>query len=98
MKKNYNNYSIPKEIGADCMEAESLAGVYQEIAVLLDVDIAIKIHDLFKGQQIVFPKQLYNKEFIYQYIHKNYNGKNIRELSQKFDYSDRRVRQILNEV
>ena len=80
------------------MEAESLAGVYQEIAVLLDVDIAIKIHDLFKGQQIVFPKQLYNREFIYQYIHKNYNGRNIRELSQMFDYSDRRVRQILNEV
>lgn len=98
MKKNYNNCIISKEIGADYMEAESLAGVYQEIAVLLDVDIAIKIHDLFKGQQIVFPKQLYNKEFIYEYIRNHYNGKNIRELSQKFDYSDRRVRQILNEI
>ena len=38
MKKNYNNCIISKEIGADYMEAESLAGVYQEIAVLLDVE------------------------------------------------------------
>lgn len=98
MKINYNDFSISKEIGVDYMEAESLAGVYQEIAILLGVDVAIKIHEVFKGQQIIFPKQLYNKEYIYQYIHKNYNGKNIRELSQMFDYSDRRVRQILNEV
>jgi Mor family transcriptional regulator len=98
MKINYNNLSISREIGADYMEAENLAAVYQEIAILLDVDIAIKIHELFKGQQIIFPKQLYSKEYIYGYIHKNYNGKNIRELSQMFDYSDRRVRQILNEI
>ena len=78
------------------MDADSLAEVYKEIANLTGVDNAIKIHELFKGQQIIFPKQLYNREFIYSYIRHNYNGKNIRELSQMFDYSDRRVRQILN--
>lgn len=78
------------------MEAESLSGVYKEIADMMDVETAVKMHELFKGQQIIFPKQLYNHEFIYGYIRSNYNGKNIRELSQMFNYSDRRVRQILN--
>lgn len=77
------------------VNADSLAEVYKEIAYLTDVDIAIKIHELFKGQQVIFPKQLYNHDFIYSYVKENYDGKNIRELSQMFNYSDRRIRQIL---
>jgi len=29
------------------------------------------------------------------YIHQHYNGRNVRELSMMFEYSDRRVRQII---
>lgn len=79
------------------MEAESLKGVYKEIAQSTSVDIAIAIHKMFKGQQIVFPLKLYDREFIKSYVKENYNGHNIRELSQQFGYSDRRIRQILNE-
>lgn len=78
------------------MEAEAFADIYCEIANAVGAENAVKIHALLKGQQILFPQKLYKKEYIYTYIRQNYNGQNIRELSQKFGYSDRRVRQIVN--
>ena len=91
LKYNY----IPKKED-DFMDAEDFADIYFEIANAVGAENAVKIHSLFKGQQIQFPQKLYKKEYIYSYIKKNYNGQNIRELSQKFGYSDRRVRQIIN--
>lgn len=79
------------------MQVEDLADIYMEIASKIGVDAAVAIHEMFKGQQIIFPQKLYNKEYIYSFIRENYNGHNVRELSQQFGYSDRRVRQILNE-
>ena len=80
------------------MKADDFADVYMEIADKLGVDTAVAIHELFKGQQILFPQKLYRKEYIYAYIKQNYNGKNVRELSKKFGYSDRRIRQIISET
>ena len=77
------------------MEANDFADIYMEIAEVIDPETAIAIHRLFKGQQIAFPQRLYKKEYIYKCIQKNYNGNNVKELSQKFEYSDRRIRQIL---
>ena len=72
------------------------ADIYQEIADALGEETAVAIYELFKGQQIIFPQKLYRKEYIYQYIAECYTGKNVRELSQKFGYSDRRIRQIVS--
>lgn len=72
------------------------ADIYQEIADALGEETAIAIYDLFKGQQIIFPQRLYRKDYIYRYIAEHYTGKNVRELSQKFGYSDRRIRQIVS--
>lgn len=77
------------------MEIEDFADVYEEIAIEIGAETAVAIHKLFKGQQILFPQKLYKKSYIYNYIKQNYNGKNVRELSKKFDYSERRIRQIL---
>jgi Mor family transcriptional regulator len=79
------------------LDAENLAGIYREIASAVDVKTAIEIHKLFNGQQIAFPKRLFSKAFVHKYVKENYNGSNIRQLSQKMNYSDRRIRQILNE-
>jgi Mor family transcriptional regulator len=78
------------------METKYFADIYEEIAVAAGEETAVKIHKLFKGQQILFPQKLYKKDYIYNYIRQNYNGKNVRELSQMFGYSDRRIRQILS--
>ena len=78
------------------MQPEDFADIYTEIANAMGPDVAVTIHKLFKGQQILFPQRLYKKEYVYAYIKKNYDGSNVRELAKKFDYSERRVRQILN--
>lgn len=80
------------------MEIKDFADIYMEIASVAGSEMAIKMHELFKGQQILFPQKLYKKEYIYDYIKQNYNGTNVRELAQKFGYSDRRVRQIISEI
>ena len=77
------------------MEPGNFADIYMEIAEVIGPETAIEIHRLFKGQQIIFPQRLYKKEYVYSYIRKNYDGTNVKELAQKFDYSDRRIRQIL---
>ena len=79
------------------MKIEDLADVYKEIAHALDIDTAVAIYDLFRGQQIIFPQKLYNREYIYNYVKENYNGHNTRELAKELGYSDRRIRQMLNE-
>ena len=60
------------------MEAKDFADIYEEIAVAAGAETAVTIHKLFKGQQILFPQKLYKKDYIYNYIKQNYNGKNIR--------------------
>lgn len=81
------------------LRPEDLSGIYKEIASAMGVEVAIEIHGFLKGQQITFPIQLYSKEYRHAVIkEKYYNGEcSVRELSQMFGYSDRRIRQILNE-
>ena len=61
------------------MDGDNFAGIYKEIALTLGIDIAVEMHKLFKGQQIIFPQRLYSKEFVYDYIKENYNGHNERQ-------------------
>ena len=84
--------------GADMSEISDFADIYQEIARKISPETAVEIHRLFKGQQILFPQKLYSKEYIYHYIRQHYNGRNVRELSVMFGYSDRRVRQIIKSI
>ena len=80
------------------MNAESFAGIYKEIARAISVDVAVEMYNLFRGQQIIFPQRLYDQDFVITYVKENYNGHNIRELSHMFNYSDRRVRQIIRQI
>ncbi len=93
-EKDYN-MSINSHRRCIMPEITDFADIYQEIARETNPETAAQIHRLFKGQQIIFPKKLYNREYIYRYIHQHYNGRNVRELSMMFEYSDRRVRQII---
>lgn len=73
------------------------ADIYREIAEEISPETAVEIHRLFGGQQILFPKKLYNREYIYRAICQNYNGQNVRELSRIYEYSERQIRRILAE-
>lgn len=79
------------------MNSKDFNKIYEEMASLIGIEDTIKIYEYFRGQQIIFPQRLYSKEYVIKYVRENYDGTNIKELSRKFDYSDRRIRQFLFE-
>jgi len=86
--------------GGDFIEIEvkssDLASVYAEMAEVVGVENTIKIFEAFRGQQITMPQKLYKTEYVRSYLKENYNGKNLKELSRLFDYSERHLRALLN--
>lgn len=77
------------------IKPEYYVPIYQEIAKVIGIESTRIIFQEFKGIQVNFPNHLYNNRFIYDYLKANYNGKNMREMARLFDYSERRLRQIL---
>lgn len=76
--------------------AQDLADIYMEIAEEIGIENTLLVYDLLKGRQISFPQRIYRKEYVENYIKEHYNGRNIRELSRKFGYTERRIKQIIN--
>ena len=81
----------------DNIRVSDLKRVYKEIAEECGIETTLKIHKLFAGQNISFPKRIYTYSYIYDYIRSNYNGENIYELAHKFCLTPRRIRQILKQ-
>lgn len=67
------------------------------MAEIVGVDKTKEIYECFKGVQVTFPQRLYDSAYVSEYVKKNYNGGNLTELAHKFGYSERRIRQFLNE-
>lgn len=78
--------------------AQDLADIYMEIAEAIGIENTLLVYDVLKGRQVSFPQRIYRKEYVENYIKENYNGKNIRELSRKFGYTERRIKQIISSV
>ncbi len=91
MKEVYTNME-PSEI-----ESENRCGVYRDIANLLDVEAAIKIHSAYRGTQVTFPVNLVTKDFIAEQIIREYDGTNIKKLASEYGYSEKWVRKIIKE-
>ena len=79
------------------IDLELLNTVYREIADKLGIEAAFEVYEMFRGQQICFPVRFYNPESIKNKIADEYDGKNIRALSVKYDYSEKTIRRILRE-
>ncbi|NBI87938.1 hypothetical protein D3Z47_17805 [Lachnospiraceae bacterium] len=47
---------------------------------------------------ITFPKKLYNRNFVLQYILENHGKETTQEIARNLDLSERRVKQLLKEV
>lgn len=77
------------------LKPEHLCGAYAEIASLLSVEAALKLHDHFRGTQVSFPVEFYSREYIFSLIIKEYNGANIRELATKYGYTEKWIRKIV---
>ena len=79
------------------IKGEYLNGVYNELANLLGIDVVLKIHASYRGQQVTFPVELFSKEFIAMQIVREYDGHNVKQLATKYEYTERTIRKILKD-
>lgn len=73
-----------------------LNDVYRDIADEIGIENALVIYRLFHGTQISFPNRLFSKEYTHKAIIDEYDGNNVRQLAQKYNYSERSIWRILN--
>lgn len=76
-------------------EVSHLAGIYKDLAELIGYENVFIIFHNMKGQQVTFPKRLFTKEYTDSQILSLYNGKNVKALARKFDYTECHVYRIL---
>lgn len=87
-------------INTNDIRPEDFKGIYSEIAEVIGIEATIKLHDIFQGQQLVFPKKLYTKNFIVKTIKREKKeGEviNLRKSASKFGYTERWLRQMIND-
>ena len=75
-----------------------LNDVYREIADEIGIENTVVIYNLFHGTQISFPNRLFSKEHTHKAIIKEYDGNNVSQLAQKYNYSERSIWRILKSV
>lgn len=78
------------------MNSSDLVPTYKEIADIVGLENAFKLYEHFRGQQICMPQRIYRIEYVARYVQEHYDGKNIRTFAKEFNYSERRIRQLLN--
>ena len=72
-------------------------GVYKEMAELLGSTAALQIWNRYAGVIVSFPKQLYSKDYIRQFIRENTGKMKPSEIARAIGLTERRVRQIIRE-
>ena len=76
-------------------ELAGLNDVYREIADEIGLENALAIFRLFHGTQVSFPSRLFSKEYTRGGILREYNGGNVAQLAQKYNYSERSIWRII---
>ena len=78
-------------------EVELYNDIYREISEIVGLEDTLKLYLRFKGQQVSFPVRLYNPQMIQQSVIKEYDGTNIANLAQKYDYSEKTIRRMIKD-
>ena len=77
------------------ISSSDLCSIYAEIADLLGIEAAKKIHAAFHGQQINMPVHFYSREYLEKQSLNEYDGTNIKALATKYNYSEKWIRKII---
>jgi len=77
------------------IEIELLQESYAQLNEIVGTEQMAKIFELYRGRQISFPMRLYDRKKVSQQIIEEYDGHNLAQLTQKYDYSQRWIRQII---
>ena len=79
-------------------KSDSYSGIYKDMVEILGEEITFKIYENYRGQQVTFPMRLYSKNYIVEYLIKNYNGKNLKQLSRQLGYTSNWLQQVINKA
>lgn len=93
------------EISFDCQGVQNLKNelcglndVYRDIADEIGIENALVIYKMFHGTQVSFPNRLFSKDYTHKAIINEYDGDNVPQLAQKYNYSERSIWRILKSV
>ena len=73
-----------------CIKKKSILR-HKELQNLIGLESMLKVHDHYKGSQLVIPSHLYDRKIAATKIIEQYNGRNSRELARKYGYSQKWV-------
>jgi len=76
-------------------DGQMLGSVYKEICEKLGMDAAMEIYQMFRGQQITFPVRFLDPELVQKQVLQEYDGTNLRDLANRYGYSEKTVRRML---
>ena len=93
-----NGFSLRQEVKLLNNDLVGLNDVYKDIADEIGLENTLAIFKMFHGTQISFPNRLFSKEYIHNAIVKEYDGSNVPQLAQKYNYSERSIWRILKSV
>ena len=79
-------------------DLDGLNDVYKDIAHEIGLENTLIIFKLFHGTQITFPNRLFSKEYTHKAIINEYDGNNVPQLAQKYNYSERSIWRILKSI
>lgn len=79
------------------IKEKNLTGIYKDIAENINIETAVVLYKHYKGLQVTFPVRLFSKEFVIERLKEEYNGKNLKELAIKYEYSERWIRSLIND-
>ena len=63
---------------------------------VLGHDITLKVYEQYRGQQVTFQMRMYSQEYVVEYLIKNYNGKNLKQMSRELGYTCNWLQKIIN--
>ena len=79
--------------------AYKYSDVYKELLQTLGSEAMVrKIWKAFGGRSVTFPKRLYAREYMLEYIRTNMYSKKPSEIARELDLTERRVRQLIKEI
>lgn len=81
------------------LEVEDFDEPYATLAEMLGVEAALKVIELFQGQQVYFPKlEKACNSTRKALIRSEFDGYNYRELAERYNYTERYIRLICEDL
>ena len=96
-EKIYETLTELQKRGDPCPVWELMNPVYGELCRSLGTDAAIGVYLLFSGQQLSFPCSFYKTDYIRECVLREFDGNNLRQLSKKYNRSEKIIRRFLQE-